>query len=993
MHPTDRIPIARYRVFAAAFLGVLLAVSPRIAFAQAVPAPAEQTDPNDPNAKKKTPQGDETITLSVFEVSPDDDTGYQAMNTTSGSRLSTPLKNTAASISPFTAEFLSDIAATNVNEMLAYAANAELNAGDSEGAGFNNPRDFSSAGGEPFRIRGIPGGVSTDYVENATPQDLYNIERAEVASGANSILFGSGDAGGLVSLTSKVARLQRNRAMGKFTLGSGAYQRYETDINRVLIPHTLAVRFNGLYQNAKSWRTYEFNDAHRAAGSFTYKPFKWTTISANYERGLTENSVGLKWNLTDQVTRWMAAGRPITDATAANTSLGLSNLGANQRFTYIPQDGLTINMRNENRTNIAPGTASTLLPDSIFPYHVNWAGPDTKLWRNFHNYKITIDQQIMKDLSIQGAYLKNVTDARARTFVYNGNVMDFMGDPNLTIPAQSGTGTITNSRAGQLYLETNEADDRTRTENEIKRVTVAYHLRLGKWFGNHQVAALYENATRETHAETRREILVDQNNRPVAGALGVAAGLSDPANAQNLLYRRTYVTEGNYDTYALTGLYTPIAPFQYNGLTLSSRLVTTGAQDSIKDTKSWMGVLQSSWFANRLDTTFGYRKDDIVYLDNTAKRIAPSDPRVSSGLELANELGVEPVFDNHVVHPKTVTEGGVLHVTKRISLLYNHSTNVGAPRFNRSLLPTGSIPDTPKGTNKEYGFMFDLFGDDRYFLRATYFETAQVGDAGVSPSGAVLDAAGLGRSQVKTILGALRDAGKITAAQYDAGTFNWNAATIDTASKGFEVEAIANPIRNWTIRANYSHSSRDRLNFYKEGFAYFAQKFPEWRALAAGNPALMTIVETNINDIQTNELDGQATATEQGFGSIPHKATLTTRYSFVPGGFMGEQLKGLFVGGGLRYQSGTFSQTDTRAASAGGTGKDYFTKATFFADGFTGYRFRMWNKMSAKIQVNVTNMFNSDRDSLARYNGTFTGPRRIYLRPPRQWKLSYELEF
>src|SRR5437762_2181332 len=111
------------------------------------------------NASAPSASG-ETVTLSPFEVRPDEDTGYQAMNTTAGSRLSTSLKDTAASISPFTAEFLSDIAATNVNEMLNYAANAEMNAGDSEGSGFNNPRDFSSAGGEPFRIRGIPGGVS-----------------------------------------------------------------------------------------------------------------------------------------------------------------------------------------------------------------------------------------------------------------------------------------------------------------------------------------------------------------------------------------------------------------------------------------------------------------------------------------------------------------------------------------------------------------------------------------------------------------------------------------------------------------------------------------------------------------------------------------------------------------------------------------------------------------------------------------------------------------
>ena len=346
------------------------------------------------------------------------------------------------------------------------------------------------------------------------------------------------------------------------------------------------------------------------------------------------------------------------------------------------------------------------------------------------------------------------------------------------------------------------------------------------------------------------------------------------------------------------------------------------------------------------------------------------------------------------MHPKTVTAGGVLHLSKRLSFLYNHSTNVGAPRFNRSLLPTGAIPDTPKGTNREYGLMLDLFGDDRYFARVTYFETAQIGDAAVSPSGAVLDAAALGRSQVKVILAALRDAGRITAAQCDAGTFNWNAATIDTASKGVELELIANPTRNWTIRANYSHSSRDRENFFAEGYAYYAVKFPEWRALAAGNAALLATIETNITAIQTNELDGRAVAQEQGFGSIPHKATLTTRYKFDGGGFMGDRLKGLFVGAAGRFQSGTFSQTDTRAASAGGTGKDYFTKAMLFTDAFVGYRFRLpWHKVPVGVQLNGRNIFNSDRDSLARYNADFTGPRRIYLREPRTWKLTLSAEY
>lgn len=933
------------------------------------------------------------VELSPFEVRADDDAGYQAMNTTSGSRLATSLKDTAASISPFTPEFLSDIAATNVSEMLAYAANAELTAGDSEGSGFNNPRDINSAGGEPFRIRGIPGGVSTDYVENSAPQDLYNIERAEVASGPNSILFGSGDAGGLVSLSSKKASVTRNKYSGQAMFGSWAYQRYTTDLNQVLIPKTLAFRVNGLYGNAKTWRLYEFNDAKRIAGSVTYKPFKRTTISANYENGLTVNSVGLKWNTTNQVTSWLAAGRNVSEATVANTALGISSLGANQRFTYYTQDGFVSNLRNKLRSNIAPGIADTLLPASIFPYDVNWAGPQTKLSRDFSNYQVSLEQRFTDSLTVQAIYLKNKTNAIARTFVYNGNTMDFLGDPNLTIPAPSGTGTIPNPHAGKLYIETNQNDDRTETENEIKRLTVAYELKLGQWFGNHRMAALGEQAVKDNHTRARREILVDQNNRPLAGASGVAAALTDPANAQNLLYRRNYVTEGDNSTYALNGLYTPLAPFTYNGLTVNSRLVNTGEQSSIKDTRSLMLAVQSSWFDNRLATTLGYRKDNIIYQDDDTARIAATDPRVVSGQFVANELVPIPGFTRHDVHPKTVTAGGVFHLHKRFSVFYNHSTNTGAPRFLRTLLPRGELPGTPIGKGRDIGAMIDLLGDDRFFARVTYFETSQIGDAAVSPSGQVLNAQALGRSQTLAVLAAFQAAGKMTQAQVDAQSFNWNAATIDTASKGIELELVANPTKNWTIRANYSHSVRDRENFFAEGYAFFAVKFAEWRALAAGNAALTSTVETNITAIQTNELDGRAVAQEQGFGSIPHKATLTTRYKF-GGGVLGDKLKGAFVGGGLRYQSKDFSQTDTRAPSAGGTGKDYYANMTLFADAFAGYRFRSpWLKLPLSLQLNVKNLTNSYLNTTARWNADFSGARRIYLRDPRSWRLTLSVDF
>ena len=53
------------------------------------------------------------VELSPFEVRAENDVGYQAANTTSGSRLNSRLRDTPAAVAAFTPEFLADIAATN----------------------------------------------------------------------------------------------------------------------------------------------------------------------------------------------------------------------------------------------------------------------------------------------------------------------------------------------------------------------------------------------------------------------------------------------------------------------------------------------------------------------------------------------------------------------------------------------------------------------------------------------------------------------------------------------------------------------------------------------------------------------------------------------------------------------------------------------------------------------------------------------------------------
>jgi outer membrane receptor for ferric coprogen and ferric-rhodotorulic acid len=72
----------------------------------------------------------EAIELSPFVVSDNQDTGYLASNTLAGSRLNTPLRDTAASISVLTSEFLSDVGAFDISEAMRYAVNVEYQVDD-----------------------------------------------------------------------------------------------------------------------------------------------------------------------------------------------------------------------------------------------------------------------------------------------------------------------------------------------------------------------------------------------------------------------------------------------------------------------------------------------------------------------------------------------------------------------------------------------------------------------------------------------------------------------------------------------------------------------------------------------------------------------------------------------------------------------------------------------------------------------------------------------
>ncbi len=956
---TSALSSSTFRLVAA---GLLLAAGPASLPAQTV-APAAPAKPTEAPV----------VELSPFEVTADKDVGYQAANTTSGSRLNSRLRDTPAAVAAFTPEFLADIAATNLEEMLGHATNIELDVEDAN-AGFNNPQGRGADGNDyQFRMRGSPAGASRDFVESSIPVDLYNVERAEVASGPNSILFGLGQAGGLVSLSGKRAHLQRPRTTLKNMLGSWSYERYEGDHNQVLIPRKLSLRLVGMYQNNQGWRHWDFNDSARWTTAVAYQPFKNTTVHVSYERGHMDNNLTLGWNAQDQISAWWDGGSRVFDATAVPAGSGTARFNANnQNFIFNQRDGLVYNYRGEFQSNNRYG-AETLLPASVSPYGFSLTGPGGVRHQTFNSRQLTVQQRLPRNFNLELAYFRNRTDVEANGMAIAG--ANLRADPNLTLPRPDGAaGTIPNPYAGRLYFESNWFKDWIVTDNEIYRLTAAWEGgRSNRWFGRHRIATLAENSVQDRLRRWRNEILVDENNLPIVNA-------TNAEGAQNQVIRRNYITEGDFTTYYGSDPSIPIPPFVYNGRTYTSTYASRSRANTqtIKDITSYMFASQSFWWKDRLVTTLGARRDDIKFKNAQEERVLdPNDPRVKSKLLAAGEWYFNGQYVKHAYSPTTFTAGAVLHATKRLSAFYNLSRNNGQPRFDRTVLPHGDVPEPTEGRGRDVGFMLDFFGDDRLFLRTTWYQTEQLNDSPILPGSNAL-----GVDNLSTMLNQLLSAQQITPADFDRQAITWTSASIDILTKGVEVELVANPTRNLTLRASYSHSERRRQNFFTEVFEFFDTRVPEWRKLLANHPDELAIFETAVDSLYS-ELNFQVDRQNSPFGTRPHKANGTIRYRFSEG-----RLRGLFLGASVRYNGKNFMSWDKA------TGYIYWGNESLLGDGFLGYRFRVpRSKINATMQLNVKNLTNSYLVNVGRYNDNYTGVRRVYFNEPRSWRLTTTLEF
>lgn len=183
------------------------------------------------------------VTLNPFEVKAEADNSYGALNSNSLTQFNTALNRTPVSADIFTEDFMRDISATSIEEMLnGYGAGAGtvMSNPDSDALS-QQPGD--RVGNQTIGIRGTGGGAvhrdgfsatgpANNFGTTATGiSSTFDVERADVVRGPQGLLYGAGGAGGTVNTVSKRAKFGRNEGRASWRVDQYGSKQGQFDYN------------------------------------------------------------------------------------------------------------------------------------------------------------------------------------------------------------------------------------------------------------------------------------------------------------------------------------------------------------------------------------------------------------------------------------------------------------------------------------------------------------------------------------------------------------------------------------------------------------------------------------------------------------------------------------------------------------------------------------------------------------------------------------------
>ncbi|MCF7687600.1 MAG: TonB-dependent receptor [Cephaloticoccus sp.] len=285
-------------------------------FAQTSPAPTDTKD--------------EVITLDEFQVSTTSDKGYRAGNSVSATRIDTAIKDLPFSVSAFTEQFIEDIGANELLDVVKFAP------GVTSGA-----KEFTQ-GNNRYSIRGFDGDVTPQRngFVGSRYVDSGNIERVEVVKGPASLLYGQITPGGTVNYITKRPK-DKSYVKVKAQVGTDNYRRVDVDINEAVSDGRFKARLVGAYEKSPAWADPSGGDSRLVAGSFEAKVGKNSSLILDFEsfRKNQEPMINMSPNMSVSVSASSGNFARVADRARAQAYIDVGNLNLGFiGFAPLPDD-------------------------------------------------------------------------------------------------------------------------------------------------------------------------------------------------------------------------------------------------------------------------------------------------------------------------------------------------------------------------------------------------------------------------------------------------------------------------------------------------------------------------------------------------------------------------------------------------------------------------------------------------------------------------------
>lgn len=271
-----------------------------------------------PATRPAASDAESVLTLSPFEVRPEEDNGYQATSTLMGTRLRSELKDLPASISVVTKDYMRDINAKDLTSLFIYTLGTEVGGLGGNYSGLSDPAAggvYDDALGQATpatRVRGLlSADAMRDYFLTDLTLDGYNTDRVEISRGPNAMLFGLGSPAGIYNRSVIKADLRRPRTNIDLQDGSFGSYRATLDTNQTLLRGKLAVRLATVYDRAQFEQEFTFDKKRAVTLTATWRPFENTVIKASTEYGRDDSNKPEPRPPYDQITFWWAMGQPV----------------------------------------------------------------------------------------------------------------------------------------------------------------------------------------------------------------------------------------------------------------------------------------------------------------------------------------------------------------------------------------------------------------------------------------------------------------------------------------------------------------------------------------------------------------------------------------------------------------------------------------------------------------------------------------------------------